>query len=197
MVSHFGAFEVHSYGGAFDWRTEHAFDWCYPMREGVEKFADWVAYARRQGKPFFLGELGTFDYGMGGNNLPEPNADGTDGSFATLRRAREAVRGLRDADGNLPGPVTAQVRGGKYYPGQTLHLSAADSGTADAPVTHAAYPGETPIISDGRRVTGWKPYRTVMTGPDRFGVTPHRLQLRRRAPQGDRGAETIVGANGG
>jgi len=58
-----------------------------------------------------------------------------------------------------PRPITVLVRGGKYYPEQTLHLSAADSGTADAPVTYAAYPGETPIISGGRRVTGWKAYR--------------------------------------
>lgn len=86
MVSHFGAFEVHSYGGAFDWRTEHAFDWCYPMRQGVEKFADWVAYARRHGKPFFLGELGTFDYGMG-ESKPEP------GSYdAALKDVEYAIR---------------------------------------------------------------------------------------------------------
>jgi len=58
-----------------------------------------------------------------------------------------------------PQPVTVLVRGGKYFPEQTLHLSAADSGTADAPVTYAAYPGETPVISGGRRVTDWKPYR--------------------------------------
>jgi len=86
MVSHFGAFEVHSYGGAYDWRNEHAFDWCYPMREGVEKFAAWVAYARRHGKPFFLGELGTFDYGMG-ESKPEP------GSYdAALKDVEYAIR---------------------------------------------------------------------------------------------------------
>lgn len=86
LAPHLGAFEVHSYGGAFDWRTEHAFNWCYPMREGVEKFAAWVAYARRQGKPFFLGELGTFDYGMGGSK-PEP------GSYeAALKDVEYAIR---------------------------------------------------------------------------------------------------------
>ena len=73
LAPYFGAFEVHSYGGSFDWRTEHAYDWCYPMRQGVEKFAAWSDYAHRRGKPFFLGELGTFDYGMGGS-MPEPSS---------------------------------------------------------------------------------------------------------------------------
>jgi len=48
--------------------------------------------------------------------LPEPNATGTDGPLATLRRARDAVRGLRDAEGRLPGPVTVRVRGGTCFP---------------------------------------------------------------------------------
>ena len=46
--------------------------------------------------------------------LPEPNATGTDGPVATLMRARDRVRELRDADGKLPGPVTVLVRGGAY-----------------------------------------------------------------------------------
>jgi len=67
LALHLGAFEVHTYGGAFDWRTEHAFDWCYPMAEGVAKFAAWAKFAHGRGAPFFLGEIGTFDYGMGGS----------------------------------------------------------------------------------------------------------------------------------
>jgi parallel beta-helix repeat protein len=58
-----------------------------------------------------------------------------------------------------PLPITVWIRGGKYYPERTLHLTEADSGTADAPITYAAYPGETPLISGGRRVIDWKPYR--------------------------------------
>ena len=86
LAAHFSAFEIHSYGGAYDWRAEHAYDWCYPMREGVEKFAAWVAYARRQGKPFFLSELGTFDYGMGGSK-PQPG-----GYTAALKDVEYAIR---------------------------------------------------------------------------------------------------------
>jgi len=80
--------------------------------------------------------------------------------FATLARARDAIRQVKaKSGGKVAAPVKVLVRGGKYYPQQTFHLSIADSGTADAPVTYAAYPGETPVISGARRVTGWKPYR--------------------------------------
>ncbi len=86
MSRYLGAYEVHAYGGAFDWRTEHAFDWCYPISEGVEKFGGWADYAHAQGKPFFLGEMGTFDYGMGGSKS-EP------GSYeASLKDVEYAVR---------------------------------------------------------------------------------------------------------
>jgi len=91
--------------------------------------------------------------------LPESNAAGTDGPFATLRRAREAVRKLRDADGKHPGPVTVRVRGGKYHLDATLVLGPEDSGTRECPVTWEAYPGETPVLSGGRVVTGWRAYK--------------------------------------
>jgi len=91
--------------------------------------------------------------------LPAPNSRGTDGPFATLQRARDAVRLLTAAQGGLAAPVTVMVRGGKYYPERTLDLSAADSGTDSAPITYTAYPGEMPVISGGRRITGWRPFR--------------------------------------
>lgn len=90
--------------------------------------------------------------------LPSPNADKTDGPLATLRRARDAVRELRVAQEGLTQPVTVLVRGGKYYLETTFDLTAADSGTAETPITYAAYPGETPILSGGRRITDWRPH---------------------------------------
>jgi len=79
--------------------------------------------------------------------------------FATLRRAREAVCKLRDAEGKLPGPVTVLVRGGKYFLDETLILGPEDSGTRECPVTWEAYPGETPVLSGGRKIAGWQPYK--------------------------------------
>ncbi len=54
-----------------------------------------------------------------------------DGPFATLTRARDAIRDLR-VDGVLPGPVTVRLRGGKYYLTETLTLDPALTESIDA-----------------------------------------------------------------
>jgi len=105
---------------------------------------------------FFVATDGNDDWS---GTVAEPNRDQTDGPFATLRRARDAVRELKQAQEEQPEPITVMVRGGKYFPESMLELTAADSGTDEAPIAYTAYPGETPIISGGRRVTGWKPYK--------------------------------------
>ena len=47
--------------------------------------------------------------------LAEPNTGGTDGPFASLARARDAIRALRAASGGLPaGGVEVVVQGGEY-----------------------------------------------------------------------------------
>ncbi len=83
--------------------------------------------------------------------LPAPNAEGTDGPLATLARARDAVR-QRKVKGELAGPMTVWVRGGRYALTEPLTFTAEDS----APVTYAAYPDEVPVFSGGRRITGWQ-----------------------------------------
>jgi len=87
--------------------------------------------------------------------LAAPNKAKTDGPFATLARARDAVRAAKAA-----GPVTVLLRGGVYALAEPLAFTAADSGTPEAPVTYAAYPGEKPVLSGGRAVQGLK------AGPD-------------------------------
>lgn len=87
---------------------------------------------------------------------PAPDAGRTDGPFGTLTRARDAVRGLK-AKGAVARPLRVLVRGGRYELGEPLRFGPEDSGTAAAPVVYAAYPGETPVLCGGRRVSGWKP----------------------------------------
>jgi len=91
--------------------------------------------------------------------------DGDDGNpgtkdrpFATLHRARDAVRELKSQQG-LKKPVTVLVRGGKYFLENTLVLSDGDSGTRQCPISYKAYPGEHPILSGGQKVIGWEPYK--------------------------------------
>lgn len=90
--------------------------------------------------------------------LPAPNASSTDGAFATLTRARDAVRELR-ASGQIAVPVTIMVLGGTYYLNEPLVLGSQDSGTTDCPITIAAYPGDKPVLSGGVRITKWEIYQ--------------------------------------
>ena len=83
-----------------------------------------------------------------------------DAPFATLSRAMEAVRDLKnEQDGLLKQPVMVYLRGGTYFLDEPLILTPDDSGTEDCPVTIAAYQNEKPVISGGKTLTNWKPYK--------------------------------------
>jgi hypothetical protein len=77
--------------------------------------------------------------------LPQPDSAGNDGPFATLKKAVEAARKVRNGE-----PRRIILRGGSYY-NTFLELTAEDSGLAIE-----AMPGETPILYGGKRITGWK-----------------------------------------
>ena len=62
------------------------------------------------------------------------NPGTADKPFATLERARDAVRQLRVADAKRVGGITIWLRAGDYLRTAALELSATDSGTAEAPV---------------------------------------------------------------
>lgn len=73
--------------------------------------------------------------------------------FATLSQAQAAVstfiaKGLRE-------DVTVFVRDGTYHREQPLTFGLEDSGTKEFKVTYVAYPGEMPLISGGRKISGW------------------------------------------
>src|ERR1700737_332076 len=90
--------------------------------------------------------------------LAEPNAGKSDGPFATLQHARDAVRELNGKQ--VPKEaITVMVRGGKHYLEQTLGFGPKDSGAPEFPVSYRAAAGEKVILSGGKRVTGWKPYK--------------------------------------
>ncbi len=86
--------------------------------------------------------------------LAEPNPAGNDGPFASLDRARSAVRDLRK-DNKLPGPVTVSIRG-VHLLASPIVFTPDDSGTRDAPVTYAAAGDDKPVLSGGRRIMGWR-----------------------------------------
>jgi len=90
--------------------------------------------------------------------LPEPNPAGTDGPFATMVKARDAVRELK-ATGELKKPVRVMIRNGTYHLTESVVFTAQDSGTQQCPIIYQAYPGEKPVLSGGREITGWRPYQ--------------------------------------
>jgi len=73
--------------------------------------------------------------------------------FATIERARDEVRKLVAA--SLKENVTVFIRGGTYLLAHTVVFGLADSGTKEHTITYAAYPGETPVLSGGVRISGW------------------------------------------
>lgn len=102
----------------------------------------------------------TFHVATNGNDawsgrLADPAADGQDGPFRTVARARDVIRGER---GSASGATKFNVllREGTHFLNETLMLMPEDSGAETAPVTYAAYRGERPILSGGRPITGWR-----------------------------------------
>jgi hypothetical protein len=93
--------------------------------------------------------------------LAEPNAQKTDGPFATLQRARDAVRTLKQ---DASSDITVLVRGGTYRLDKTVVFSLEDSGTDHQSITYAAWPGETPVFSSGREITGWEKAPVALKG---------------------------------
>jgi hypothetical protein len=83
----------------------------------------------------------------------DANAGTKDKPFATLTRARDAVRAAKRTEKT---PINVMLRGGTYSLTEPVLFGLEDSGTADRPVTYMAFPGEKPLISGGKVITGWK-----------------------------------------
>ena len=76
------------------------------------------------------------------------------GPFATLGRARDAVRSLKKTQPNKD--IVVLIRGGVYPLDETVVFGVEDSANGDNTITYAAYPDEEPIFSSGRHITGWE-----------------------------------------
>ena len=74
--------------------------------------------------------------------------------FASLTRAGNAVR--EETKTGQTANIVVFLRGGTYELKEPLVLGPAYSGTGKFSITYRAYLSEKPIISGGRRITGWK-----------------------------------------
>lgn len=89
--------------------------------------------------------------------LLKANIDKTDGPFATLSKAKDAIRELKNQHGGqLPAPVIVFLQGGTYYLREPLVFVPEDSGTPECPIIWTAAPQQKPIISGGRPISNWQ-----------------------------------------
>ncbi len=72
--------------------------------------------------------------------------------FATLDRARTAVRSLKQIAGLPPGGVTVWIHGGEYALSSTFELGAEDGGEQDRPVIYQAFKGKEVRLVGGRQL---------------------------------------------
>jgi len=86
--------------------------------------------------------------------LSEPDARRTDGPFASLDRARRAVREMKGRGSKKNAVVL--IRKGLYRLSKTVVFGPEDSGRGDSTVTYAAWPGEKAVFSAGVEIRGWR-----------------------------------------
>ncbi len=88
----------------------------------------------------------------------DANPGTKDKPFATLERARDAIRALR-AGGRLPaGGAEVRIAPGRFPVTRTFELAASDSGAAGAPIVYRADdPARPPEFDGGVRLTGFRP----------------------------------------
>ena len=96
----------------------------------------------------------------------EPDDAKSDGPFATLSRARDAVRDLKKAKAE---DIVVLIRGGTYQLDQTIVFGIQDSPEGDARITYEAFPDETPVFSAGKEITGWT--KVAEDGPGLSGLS--------------------------
>ncbi|HEX9011455.1 MAG TPA: right-handed parallel beta-helix repeat-containing protein [Holophagaceae bacterium] len=99
--------------------------------------------------------------------LPAPNRNHTDGPFASIARARDAIRQIKGA-GPPPGSITVQIRGGAYHLDEPIRFGPEDSGTEAGPISYVAYPGEVPELIGGQRLAAYR--APAGGGPVRFDL---------------------------
>ena len=129
--------------------------------------------------------------------LTTPNHTHSDGPLASLAGARDQARRLRE-QGALSGKaLTIQVRGGVYFLSEPFTLTAENSGIPNAPVVYEAYAGEQPVISGGRRISGWHEGENGLWVADLPDMKSGSWYFQQLFVQGRRLPHTSLPANGG
>jgi len=79
-----------------------------------------------------------------------------DRPFGTLEDALRHARELRRLnDPSISEGINIWIRGGTYFPEQTIRLRPEDSGTPESPTRIRAIVGDKSVLSGGRQISGW------------------------------------------
>ena len=108
---------------------------------------------------FYVSTIGDDNWS---GKLAVPNSSKTDGPFASVRRAKEAVRQIKkDCYRN----IYILIRGGEYKLSETEIFTPADSHYDSYKIVYMAYPNEIPVFSSDIEITGWQPAKKVKNLP--------------------------------
>ena len=122
-----------------------------------------LAFAETSGEPAARGSIqrkvADFYVATDGSDewsgqLPQPNQARTDGPFATLTRALDAVRTLKKD--NPKKELLVLIRGGSYRLADTVVFSLEDSAPADGTITYSAYADESPVFTSMIPINRWQ-----------------------------------------
>ena len=98
----------------------------------------------------------TFYVATNGN---DKNAGTLDKPFATIDKAKEAVRQLKKSNAINEGGVTVFIRGGDYQINSSIEFGREDGGNEGKPIIYKAYENETPHLVNATMIAAnkWKP----------------------------------------
>lgn len=122
------------------------------LRLAVGVATAWFSIALVCAQDFYISPEGNDNWS---GKLAAPNESKTDGPFATVERAQQAVRELRQKEPQRDRPIIVALRGGRYFLKAPLKFTPEDSGSEKSPTIYQAYGEEKPILSGGVPLQGW------------------------------------------
>ena len=116
-------------------------------------FSEIIVSAQKQAELFADFYVSTLGNDSWSGKLAEPNVDKTDGPFATVHQAKQAVRFFKHG---VYRDIFVMIRGGEYKLTETEVFTADDSHYDSYKINYRTYPGEDPLFHSDIEITGWK-----------------------------------------
>lgn len=86
--------------------------------------------------------------------VSDPSADNNDGPLATIEKARDKIREIKN-NGGLSSPINVEIKGGVYELSETLVFTDKDVGTKEFPITYEGFGSKTVISGSKNLNLSW------------------------------------------